>query len=88
MAFNSAWHESTGATPARLFLGRELNHPLGLKWELFDLDMQKDSVDMKDFWADALSNLRKARERVANRYNQSRRQAEFRGIGEASPHQL
>ncbi|KDQ91921.1 hypothetical protein L798_06628 [Zootermopsis nevadensis] len=40
--------------------------------------MQKDSVEMKDFWADALSNLRKARERVANRYNQSRRQAEFR----------
>jgi hypothetical protein len=33
MAFNSAWQESTGATPAKFFLGRELNHPLGLKWE-------------------------------------------------------
>lgn len=34
LAFNSAWHESTGATPASLFLGREMNHPLGLKWKL------------------------------------------------------
>jgi hypothetical protein len=31
MAFNTAWHESTGSTPALLFLGRELNHPSGLK---------------------------------------------------------
>jgi hypothetical protein len=39
MAFNSAWHESTSATPASLFLGRELNHPLGLRWELSDKGM-------------------------------------------------
>jgi hypothetical protein len=30
IAFNSAWHESNAATPASLFLDRELNHPLGL----------------------------------------------------------
>jgi hypothetical protein len=77
MALNSAWHESTGATPAKLFLGHELNHPLGLKWELFDLDTQKDSAELKDFWAVALQNLKKARDKVAYRYNQSRRQAEF-----------
>jgi transposase InsO family protein len=28
--FNSAWHEATKSTPAKLFLGRELNHPLQL----------------------------------------------------------
>jgi transposase InsO family protein len=42
MAFNSAWHESTAATPASLFLGRELNHPLGLKWKLHELELGKD----------------------------------------------
>jgi hypothetical protein len=40
LAFNSAWHESTATTPASLFLGRELNHPLGLKWEFAELDMK------------------------------------------------
>jgi hypothetical protein len=28
IAFNSAWHESTGMTPAKLFLGRDMKHPL------------------------------------------------------------
>jgi hypothetical protein len=31
-----------------------------------------------EFWETALSNLRKARARVAGRYNAERRQAEFR----------
>jgi hypothetical protein len=39
MAFNTAWHEPTGATPASLFLGRELEDPLSLKWELYDQDL-------------------------------------------------
>jgi hypothetical protein len=39
MAFNSAWHKSTCATPALLFLGQELIHPLGLRWRLADLDL-------------------------------------------------
>jgi hypothetical protein len=41
LAFNTAWHEWTAETPASLFLGRDLNHPLGLKWELGDLDWVK-----------------------------------------------
>jgi hypothetical protein len=45
IAFNSAWHQSTAATPASLFLGRELNHPLGLKWHLYELELQKDSMN-------------------------------------------
>jgi hypothetical protein len=35
----------------------------------------------KEFWESALSNLRKARDRVARRYNAGRRQADFR-VGE------
>jgi hypothetical protein len=41
-AFNTAWHK-TGATPASLFLHREINHPLGLKWKLHELELQRDS---------------------------------------------
>jgi hypothetical protein len=77
MAFNSAWHESTGATPASLFLGRELNHPLGLRWELSELDLQQPPLDTKVFWERALENLNKARERVARRYNLERREVRF-----------
>jgi hypothetical protein len=77
LAFNSAWHESTAATPASLFLGRDLNHPLGLKWELAELDLGKDATGIQQFWESALSNLKRARARVAERYNKGRRQAEF-----------
>ena len=78
LAFNSAWHESTAATPASLFLGRELNHPLGLKWKLSELELDKDARSMEEFWETALNNLRKARARVAARYDAGRRRAEFR----------
>jgi hypothetical protein len=69
IAFNSAWHESTAVTPASLFLGRDLNHPLALKWQLFDLELQNNATKIEEFWDAALSNLKKARARVADRYN-------------------
>jgi hypothetical protein len=78
LAFNSAWHESTAATPASIFLGRDLNHPLALKWKLFELELNKEANAIEEFWETALSNLKRARARVAHRYNAGRRQAEFR----------
>jgi hypothetical protein len=75
MAFNTAWHESTGATPAALFLGRELNHPLGLKGEFSELDLQQSPPDTKVFWERALTNLKRVRDRVAKRYNALRSEA-------------
>jgi hypothetical protein len=78
IAFNSAWHESTAATPASLFLGRQLNHPLGLKWKLHELELGKDQRGIHEFWEAALANLRKARARVAESYVAGRRQVEFR----------
>ena len=78
LAFNTAWHESTAATPASLFLGRELNHPLSLKWKFTELDMEGEVKDIREFWEVALNNLRKARARVAERYNLARRQVDFR----------
>jgi hypothetical protein len=77
LAFNSAWHESTGTTPASLFMGRELNHPLALKWELAELTLDQDRGSMQDFWEKALTNLRRAQAKVAKRHNASRRQAGF-----------
>jgi hypothetical protein len=82
IAFKSAWHESTAATPASLFLGRELNYPLGLKWNLSELERDLDLGSTKDFWERALTHLKKARAKVAERYNAGRRQAEFR-VGDA-----
>ena len=78
LAFNSAWHESTGTSPALLFLGREINHPLGLKWELADLELNRLSSGNADFWEQALKRLKNARDRVADRYNALRKDADFR----------
>jgi hypothetical protein len=78
LAFNSAWHESTAATPALLFLGRDVHHPLELKWKFYELDLEKDSKNLGEFWEAALHNLHKARKRVAKRYNAGRRRGEFR----------
>jgi hypothetical protein len=77
MAFNSAWHESTGSTPPLLILGQETNHPLGLRWELSELDLQQPPQGTHKFWERALPNLRRARDRVARRYNVQRREAPF-----------
>ncbi|XP_023714670.1 uncharacterized protein LOC111868341 [Cryptotermes secundus] len=78
VAFNTAWHESTGATPALLLLGRELNHPLGMRWELSEVDLQQSPHDTKDFWGQALANLKRAQDRVARCYNALRSEAVFR----------
>jgi hypothetical protein len=77
MVFNSAWHESTAATPSLLFLGRELNHPLGLRWQFHELDLSADPKGVKEYWETALDSLRKARGRVAARYNVGRREVDF-----------
>jgi hypothetical protein len=78
LAFNSALHESTAAIPASLFLGRELNHHLGLKWKLCEMKIDKYTKSIQEFWQTALSNLRKTRGILAERHNQGRRQVDVR----------
>jgi hypothetical protein len=68
LAFNTVWHEATGATPALLFLGRELQTLLTIKWQLMEKNF-RGKKDMKGFWKEALKQLRKSRSRVAARYN-------------------
>jgi hypothetical protein len=55
-----------------------MNHPLGLKWELYELDLQLSPSDTKVYLEKALVNLKRARDRVARRYNDLRSDAVFR----------
>jgi hypothetical protein len=35
---------------------RHVNHPLGLKWYLYELELQKHSKGINEFWETVLSN--------------------------------
>jgi hypothetical protein len=54
-----------------------MNPPLCLKWEFHELELQLDPKGMSKFWEAALTNLKKARARVADKYNVGRRPGEF-----------
>jgi hypothetical protein len=49
-----------------------------LKWEFSELDLQQSPSDTKVFWERAFTNLKRARDRVARRYNALRSEAVFR----------
>jgi hypothetical protein len=55
-----------------------MNHPLGLKWELSQLEQDLTPLDTRAFWERALDNLKKARDRVARRYNGTRSEVVFK----------
>jgi hypothetical protein len=72
LAFNTAIHESTGSTPDKLFLGREMKCPLGVRWDLTSLNKDSSTSTTQDFWTQAYRNLKRACSKVARRYNQDR----------------
>lgn len=73
IAFNSATHESTKATPAKLLCGREIVHPLELQWDLHKLLGETNQPqDLDAVWAAALDNLRKAHRGREAQYNRGR----------------
>lgn len=73
IAFNSAIHESTKTSPARLFLGRHLHHPLELHWNLDKLvDEQCTPQSSHDEWSRAVENLSKARQQRQQKYDLNR----------------
>jgi hypothetical protein len=72
LAFNTAIHESTGSTPDKLFLGREMKCPLGVRCELTSLNKDSSTGTTQDFWTQAYRNLKRACSKVAQRYNQGR----------------
>jgi len=72
VGFNTAVHESSKFTPDVLFLGREINSPLSTRWDLSSHDQNTPGVKVQSFWAQAYTNLRAARARVARRYDANR----------------
>jgi len=77
-AFNAALHEGTKFCPALLFLGRELATPIKSVWDLTEKNVFHDLEKEKGFWTEAIRNLRKARDRMARRYNAARRATPFK----------
>lgn len=79
ISFNSAVHESTKLSPASLFLGYNIKHPLELAWNLDELlgeDRDQQSIQQK--WSVALENLTKARQGREQSFNQGRKPNPFK----------
>jgi len=73
MAFNTAVHESTKATPDTLFLGREMGSPLEARWDLSSVGSGQVNRTDREFWSQAYQNLKQASRKVALRYNRGRK---------------
>lgn len=73
IAYNSARHDSTGHSPASLFLGREITHPLELAWNLKDLVPDNPHISTEEKWQEAIQNLSKARQKRERIYNKDRK---------------
>ena len=76
-SFDTACHDSNKFCPSKLFLGRELATPLESMWDLTEA-ISQDLKEGKDFWAEAIRNLRKARDQVARRYDAVRKATPFK----------
>ena len=70
-AFNTSVHESTLYSPAKLFLGRLIPHPLDNVWDLPNcvVDTSCSDRDLRQHWTKAVQNLNKAHKRYAASYN-------------------
>lgn len=73
IALNNATHSSTRFSPAKLFLGINLLHPLSLKCE-FDPEFYQteDPSKLKKLWCQAFHNLQVANDQVAKQYNKNK----------------
>lgn len=76
MAFNSAPHDSTGVSPAFAFLGRELNHPLKLKWNL-DSEEGQPADQVEDRVRNIVTQLKLAHKKTKERYNRNRKPSPY-----------
>lgn len=78
LAYNTSTHSSTGFSPAKLFLGREIKHPLDLAWNLSELVPDDPEANTEDLWQAAVTNLRKARQKREQQYNAGRQDNPFK----------
>jgi hypothetical protein len=59
-------------------LGRELKSPLEVRWDLTPEYEQSTGEGEKSLWTQAYCNLRRARNKVAKRYDSCRKPHEYR----------
>ena len=78
VAFNTAVHEITKATPDKLFLGRELKCPLLVRWALSPVSECGSGETSQSFWTQAYANIMQARDKLARRYIPERKPHSFR----------
>jgi hypothetical protein len=64
LAFNAAIH-----IPDKLFFGREPKSHLLVQWDLTPVCINGTGGDNKSFWTQAYNNLKRARKKVAKRYD-------------------
>jgi hypothetical protein len=72
LGFNTACHEPTRQTPAKLFPGLDLLDPLALRWKVTEVLVEPTGPSLPELLEKALNNLRRARRNVARMYSVGR----------------
>jgi hypothetical protein len=78
MAFNTATHESSKFSPDVLFLGWEVKCPLKTRWDFSACNNMDHSPTNSSFWSQAYDNLKAASDKVAKRYNSTRKEHKYK----------
>ena len=78
MVFNTATHESSKFSPDVLFLGREVKCPLKTRWDFSACNNMDHSPKNSSFWSQAYDNLKAASDKVAKRYNSTRKEHKYK----------
>ncbi|CAB0004121.1 unnamed protein product [Nesidiocoris tenuis] len=76
-ALNSALVSSTGFTPARIFLGRELLTPLHLRWDESNQSSDASIPPPADLWKVVYENLVRAHRKMQRDYNSKHKNMQF-----------
>lgn len=78
IGINSAHHESIGMTPAMALMGRELNNPLQLAWNLVEKVTTTPTQSIEDRVSEILKNLKSAQNRMKKAYDKNRRPSPYK----------
>jgi len=60
-------------TPGILCLSREVKRSLGVRWDLTPMSDENENGTNQSLWTEAYRNLQMARKKVAQRYNEGRK---------------
>lgn len=79
IALNNSEHSSTGFSPSLLFLGREMFHPLNLKFTVDeDIYNTLNKSKLQKLWDIAFKNLITAHQLAKQQYNKNAKNIEFK----------